>query len=136
MSASTRRRLVLLVEDDDSFRQMIVKLLTRAGLAVKQARNGLDGLRLFRDTRPDLVITDIVMPDGEGIGLIRAIRAENTDCPILAMCGAAHHQLYLRGARALGADKTITKPFRIAETLDMVNSLLGVTGQAGGVPQS
>lgn len=135
MSTPSGRR-ILLVEDDQSFRRMIVKVLSRAGYTVTQARNGIEGLRLFREIRPDLVLTDIVMPDGEGIGLIRNIRTEDRDCPILAMCGAAHQQLYLRGARGLGANKTIAKPFRMIEMLEAIDGLLGITRAADGIPQS
>jgi DNA-binding response OmpR family regulator len=111
-------------------RRLVVRILTAAGHTVIEAGGGSEGLAAFRRSPPNLVITDIVMEDGEGIATIREMRREAPTVPILAMSGSG--LLYLRAAGRLGASATIEKPFRPDEFLATVNSLLAGGPIEGG----
>ncbi len=100
---------ILIIDDDPQFRRLLVRILKGAGYTVSKAINGRDGLDLFRLMRPALVITDIVMPDMEGIEMIREMRAEASTLPILAISGEGP-PLYLRAAVKLGASAALPKP--------------------------
>lgn len=121
---------VLIVEDDTAMRQMIVRALTDAGHQSLEAKDGRDGVRKFRAEAPDLIITDIIMPEQEGIQTIREIRATDTGAKIgiIAISGGGatggDGSLYLAIAEELGADAVLQKPFRLAELVAMVDKLL------------
>ena len=88
---------ILLIDDEAQMRRMIVRVLNAAGHTVREAADGRVGIELFRDAVPALVITDIVMPDMEGIELIRELRRLEPSVPILAISGGGP-ALYLRAA--------------------------------------
>lgn len=117
---------ILLIDDDDFFRTMLRQLLEKAGYEVWEAEDGLKGCKLFKQCAPDLLITDLVMPEQEGIGTIREIRAQNRTLPIIAISGGGrlHPDSYLPLAQALGAQKTFAKPFNNQEFLTAVKELL------------
>lgn len=121
---------VLIVEDDTAMRQMIVRALTDAGHQSLEAKDGRDGVRKFRAEAPDLIITDIIMPEQEGIQTIREIRATETgaEIGIIAISGGGatggDGSLYLAIAEELGADAVLQKPFRLAELVSIVDKLL------------
>lgn len=114
---------ILVVDDEPSIRRLLVRALSKAGHAVHEASNGEDGLELFRRVHPELVITDIVMPDMEGIELIGKLRQEASTIPIVAISGSIT-PVYLQAARGLGANATLAKPFQIDELLGVVGRLL------------
>jgi CheY-like chemotaxis protein len=119
---------ILIIDDDDLLRTMLRLTLEEFGHTVTEARNGLEGLRLFQREPADLVITDLIMPEKEGIETIMELRKKYPGVKIIAMSGggrvtAASH---LRAARQLGANHVLTKPFdnddlklAIAATLDV-----------------
>jgi DNA-binding response OmpR family regulator len=113
---------ILVIDDDPSMRNLVSRILTAEGHAVRQAQNGVAGLAEFRRMYPALVITDMVMPDAEGIETIRELRREAPTLPIIAMSGSG--ALYLKSAARLGATATIEKPFRPADFRSLVDSLL------------
>jgi CheY-like chemotaxis protein len=117
---------ILVIDDDRSFRRMVNLVLTRAHHAVIEAQDGVEGLQLFTSLNPDVVISDIIMPDKDGIQLIREIRALNPTIHIIAMSGggAAIGMGYLGAAGKLGADRRLAKPFRPTELTEMVEQLL------------
>jgi CheY-like chemotaxis protein len=117
---------VLVIDDDPGFRRMVSLVLTRAQHCVIEAEDGNSGLLQFREEKPDLVISDIVMPGKEGIETIREIRALVPDTPIIAMSGGgANIGLgYLEAAGKLGASSILAKPFRPADLAQLVKSLL------------
>jgi CheY-like chemotaxis protein len=80
---------ILVIDDDPLVRYSVRTILEGAGHEVTEADNGRSGLESFRATRYDAVITDIIMPDMEGIETIRAIRALDRQMPVLAMSAAA-----------------------------------------------
>ena len=114
---------ILIVDDEPQMRRLLVRVLNGAGHNVHEAENGQDGIRLFRRIRPVLVITDIVMPDMEGIEMIRELRQEAPALPILAISGGGP-PLYLRAATDLGATAALAKPFDTTELLAIVGRLI------------
>jgi CheY-like chemotaxis protein len=113
---------ILVIEDDPPIRQLIVRILSGAGHDLVEASDGQQGLSLFRAVKPALVISDILMPEMDGLEVIRALQREAPEIPILAVSGKA---LFTRIAKRLGADATLAKPFRTSELVDVVNMLLG-----------
>lgn len=114
---------LLVIDDERRMRQMIARILRDAGHTVHEAGGGRDGIDLFRQMRPALVITDIVMPDMEGIEMIRELRREAPTIPILAVSGSGQ-SVYLRAATGLGATEALAKPFRRDDLLEVVARLL------------
>ena len=131
---------ILVIDDDAALRRVMVRMLQGRGHTVSAAKDGRLGMAEFRRQRPDLVVTDIVMPDSEGIELIRDIRSEPPpQCLVLAISGAFTAEFYLRVAGKLGADACLNKPFRAAEFLNVVEQLLATrpaaeAGQVGPAP--
>ncbi len=118
--------VVLVIDDNASMREMVRDLMTREKHEVVEAADGEIGLRVFKARTPALVITDIFMPNMEGIETIRAIRRLAPKTVIVAMTGSAaeHGDRYLGAASELGADATIKKPFRPDALRDIVRALL------------
>lgn len=118
--------VILLVEDDDYFRRVVHLVLQRAGYEVHEACNGEEALRRFAQLRVDLVVTDLVMPEKEGIETITELRKRNPAVPIIAMSGGGTigANLYLQIASRLGAKRVLAKPFQNAELLEAVQSVL------------
>lgn len=116
---------ILLIDDDASVRRTVGRLLREAGHTVAEAADGKSGVEALQANGPDLVITDIVMPDQEGIETIRCIR-EASDVPVIAISGshAANDYDVLRDAKLFGANVSIAKPFRSAELLAAIDGLL------------
>jgi two-component system, chemotaxis family, chemotaxis protein CheY len=120
--------VILVIDDEAAMRRLIGRVLKRLGHLVQEAADGREGLELFRRQRPALVISDIVMPDGEGIETIRQIRRESPETPILAISGSANQSLYLRAATGLGASASLQKPFAPEELAAAVEELLRPPG--------
>src|SRR5216684_338233 len=114
---------ILVIDDEPQMRRLIARILNGAGHIVHQANNGRDGIGLFHREHPALVITDIVMPDMEGIEMIRELHREAPTIPILAISGGGP-AVYLRAATGLGATAALAKPFGAAELLSVVAGLL------------
>ena len=114
---------VLIIDDDAEVRRLIIRILIGAGHTVREAQNGEVGVRMFREARPSLVITDILMPEREGIETIRELRRETPAVPILAISGGCNFD-YLTIAMHFGADAKLAKPFSPAELLNLVAELL------------
>ena len=112
---------VLIIEDDELLRLHLRDGLAIAGHRVREAENGLVGFQLFQTGPADIVITDIVMDDGEGIEVIMKIRKLAPSVPVIAMSGSPQ---YLKNSSKLGAIGTILKPFRMAELLTLFESVL------------
>lgn len=117
---------ILLVEDDDDVREMAYQILIRAGYEVEQTNNGRTALEKFHERPADLVITDLIMPEKEGLEMIRDLIRDYTGVKIIAMSGGGRLDPgdYLRTARVFGARKTIHKPFGRAALLEAVEEVL------------
>ena len=124
---------VLVVDDDQPFREAICRVLRGAGYAAEAAADGAMAIKMVRARAPDVLITDIIMPDGDGIGLINATRQDYPQVRILAISG----RLYLGAldllnlATTLGADAALAKPLRTEELLDRVAELTRAAPEAG-----
>ena len=110
--ASDTPKHILIVDDDDMLRTYVKELLKLNNYNVSEAANGKLGLKEFRDNPPDLVVTDIIMPEMEGISFIRKLREYNKDIPIIAMTGNVHGHMeeYLNISSQIGADEILRKP--------------------------
>lgn len=117
---------ILVIDDDDRLRELICGRLRRQGHVVHAAENGRIGLRVCEAEGPDLVITDILMPDMEGIETILALKARAAPPKIIAMSGGGRMvgRDFLKWARHLGADQVLAKPFRMSALLAMAGELL------------
>jgi CheY-like chemotaxis protein len=118
---------ILLVDDDDSFRKMLRKTLVKMGFEVAEAHNGSEALKVFGQNSPDLVLTDIVMPEKEGLETINALRRIQAGVKIIAMSGGGRGNAmdYLNVAKMLGADRVLSKPFSNDEIATALDELLG-----------
>ncbi len=117
---------ILLIDDDDSLRTMLRLTLSHFGHTVIEARNGKEGLDLFPNAGADLVITDIVMPEKEGIEVLMVLLKVKPTVKIIAMSGGGRGSAadYLRIASQLGAAKVLTKPFLNETLMAAINELL------------
>ena len=117
---------VLVIDDDANVRSALIHVLKRAGFAVEAADGGESGVRAYRRLHPDLVITDIFMPDKEGIATMLEIRREDPAARVLAISGGGNllGRDMLLAASRLGAVATLGKPFAAAELLAKVQTCL------------
>jgi DNA-binding response OmpR family regulator len=118
---------VLIIDDDAAMRRMMSRVLTDARHQVFEAADGRDGVRQFHAEAPEIVVTDIVMPEQEGIQTISEIRAGGSNVAIIAISGGGgggDGALYLTIAEELGADAVLQKPFRLAELVAVIDRML------------
>lgn len=122
---------ILVIDDDADLREVMQETLVSAGHEVVLAPDGIQGLQSQRDRPADVVITDIFMPDKEGIETIRELRQEFPQVKIIAMSGGGVHVRkpgYLTTASELGADVVLKKPFDQAVLLDSIKTVLNQRG--------
>jgi DNA-binding response OmpR family regulator len=117
---------ILVVDDEPQILSLLKITLERAGYGVTTAGDGTEAARLYDPATCDLVITDIVMPDKEGIETIMELRAVNPGVPIIAISGGGRidPEDYLDWARRFGVNRTFAKPLDRAELLEAVAELL------------
>ena len=117
---------VLVIDDDEQVRALLYEILERAGFEVVEASNGVEGLRLYRNQPTDLVITDLIMPEKEGVETIMELRSQFPNARIIAISGGqrAGGRDYLPIAARLGARRTVAKPFSRQEILEAVRETL------------
>src|SRR5260370_41987018 len=123
---TSARHTVLVVEDDIVVRQTCTMLLEDEGFDVVTAIDGIDGLRKFHKLTPDVVLTDIIMPEKEGISLITDLRRGSKDVKIIAMSGGGRvgNMDFVTLATALGANAGLHKPFDDLELIETIRALL------------
>lgn len=117
---------ILLIDDDEAFRNILKVSLQQMGHAVVEARDGREGLSLYQSELFDLVITDLIMPDTEGIETIMALRKLNPEIKIIAMSGGGRVTSvdYLQIARQVGAKRILPKPFLYDDMREAIESLI------------
>jgi len=117
---------ILIVDDDPDVLKMLGSSLERAGHQVWRASDGEVGLREFRRLRPQLVITDLIMPNREGLELIMLLQQEQPRPQIIAISGGGKlaPESYLPLADKIGADAILEKPFLPSMLLAIINRLL------------
>jgi DNA-binding response OmpR family regulator len=127
---------ILIIDDNPEVLSAVHRVLSAAGHAVSDAPRSADGIRMHRENPFDLILTDIVMPEKEGISTIIDLRREYPRLRIIAMSGGGDFEPYgiLDIARRVGADRTIPKPFSRVELLEAVNDVLAAepADDAGG----
>ena len=118
---------ILIIDDDHHILLMIKKMLERVGYEVDLASNGDEGLELFKKLPVDLVITDIIMPEKEGLETIREMKRLRSDLKIIAMSGGGKvsSDNYLNTAKIFGASRILSKPFSQMQMVSAVQDLLG-----------
>ncbi|MDP6175052.1 MAG: response regulator [Rhodospirillales bacterium] len=117
---------ILVIEDDQDVRAMVVRALSRAGHEMFEAADGSDGLSVFGLKRPDMVITDIFMPGMDGLETTRILLEIDPNLRIMAMSGGGPSQRmeYLEHAQTFGACGIIAKPFLPSELVAKVDEML------------
>jgi len=118
---------ILLVDDDRQIRDMLKLTLERAGHGVTEAENGVQAVSFYNADDHDLVITDIVMPEKEGIETIMDLRNINSEVRIIAISGGGriNPDDYLSWARRFGVTHTFTKPVKRDLLLEAIEELTG-----------
>ncbi len=113
---------LLLIEDDCSLRRLLAQMLTRAGYTVYEAANGRGALKLLASMPIDVVVTDMIMPDMEGVETIRLLRREYPAVKIVAISGGGINsaESYLEIAQKMGVHRTLAKPFMPAELMTAI----------------
>ena len=129
MSKATR---VLVVEDDAGTQTLLRKQLTAKGFEVTIATNGLDGLMKLEQCTPDVIICDVNMPELDGIGFTRAIKAKNETrkIPVIFLTASNDPRHMVDGIN-VGARFYLTKPFELNELLWKINRVLAQNGSGG-----
>lgn len=124
--ANERNKVILVIDDERMVRMQLRSILEAEGFTVCEAGNGNEGLTRVVLFCPDLVITDILMPDKEGIETILELRHHHTSVRIIAISGGGRigNKDFLRTAKHLGADRTLAKPFGKEALLKAVHDVL------------
>lgn len=123
------KETLLLVDDDESLRQVMAQYLTQEGYRVLAAGSGVEGLRLFYAERPDAVLLDLMMPGMDGWEVCARLR-ELSDAPILLVTARTSQEDKLRGFR-LGIDDYLSKPFSLAELAARLQAVLARSHKTG-----
>ena len=121
---------ILVIDDEAAIRNLLTSMLGREGFEVETAEDGAAGVEAFRCQRPDLVITDILMPNKGGLVAIREILDLDPEVKIIAMSGGGRTGKlnFLSTARTFPGVQTLQKPFRQAELMAAVRGALGGNG--------
>lgn len=136
-----RKNRILVVDDDEDVVTLLRHHLSSAGYKVQHALGGLEGLQLAIGEAPDLIVSDILMPELDGFGLLAALRANTSTCAIpIVFLTILDDEESLARAMRLGVDDYLTKPVRREALLTSVagnighshNGLLGLDGEPGG----
>ena len=117
---------MLLIDDDPDFRRPLELAIRRAGFDLRVADNGREALRILQENPVDVLVTDIIMPEMEGIELILKLRRLHSELPVIAMSagGRGDAESYLDLARDCGARFLLNKPFRIEALLGALQECL------------
>jgi DNA-binding response OmpR family regulator len=114
---------VLVVEDQRDLASLLAHNLRHEGLDVRTVEDGREALPAVRSWQPDLVILDLMLPGMDGFEILRGIRGDGRDVPVLILSARGEEQDKIRGFR-LDADQYVTKPFSLVELLERVHALL------------
>ena len=118
---------ILVIDDDNDVRRLICKMLQAEGYEILEASNGIEGLQTVKkESGIELVITDLIMPEKEGLETIRELRKDFSHVKIMAISGGGKidSENYLVIAKGFGADLTLNKPFSRQELLDSIKKLM------------
>lgn len=118
-----RKDKILFVEDDSTLSFIVHDTLTREGFDVVCAPNGESGLKLFKDSSPDVIVADVMMPRMDGFEMVRLIRLTSPDVPVLFLTARTALDDVVKGFE-LGANDYLRKPFQILELVVRIKALL------------
>jgi CheY-like chemotaxis protein len=118
---------ILVIDDEPLVRSTVVMILTRAGFSVEEASDGQAGIAMCHTNPPDVAITDIFMPNRDGIEVVREVKRSCPRTKIIAMTGGGQTRIMeiASPAKLLGADHILHKPFERESLLAAVNAALG-----------
>ena len=123
---------ILVIDDEVEICSTLRDILTREGYNVLTAPNGRKGLQHYHDHQVDLVITDVLMPEMDGLEVVRTLRRLSSTLLIIVMSGGGNRDLdFWVEAKEFGATQTIAKPFRLEEVVAMVHRLFGSLSHPG-----
>ena len=124
MATQGGRRTVLVVDDEPTISEVVSRYLERAGYAARTAADGLEAIRLVEETGPDLVVLDVMLPQVDGIRVLRHLReAEGGGVPVILLTAKGEQDDKLAGLRS-GADDYVVKPFSPRELVARVDAVL------------
>ena len=116
---------ILIVDDEEHIRELIAKFLTKHGFTVRLAANGDQGIETVRKEIPDLVFLDILMPGRNGLDVLKQLKEEFPELPVIIF-SALHEEETAKEAIRLGAYDYMTKPFSLDRLLkDFIQRILG-----------
>ena len=118
---------ILVIDDDAQFRPMLGQMLERAGYEVVEAQDGNEGIKLFRESPTDLIITDIIMPEKEGVETVIELKRDFPDVKIIAISGGSRGidaKSCLSYVKALGVSCVFSKPFEREELFEAIREQL------------
>lgn len=117
---------ILLIDDEPAFRKLFNQKLAESGFEIIEAGDGKEGLKLYRENRPDLVVTDLIMPEKEGIETTMELKKEFPDVKIIAISGGGQGspETYLQIAERLGVQAAFSKPIDWPNLIKMIKTLL------------
>lgn len=120
---------ILVLEDNDMVRKTLCNILTRAGHVVRDFETGLEGIRFLRKNEIDLLITDIFMPDKDGLEVLKELQEQRAHFKIIAITGGGRNgnMNFLPVAKRLGAHATLNKPFLRNELSNTVDRVLNMS---------
>ena len=125
---------ILVIEDDRATRKALQQLFESEGYSLDAAQNGVEGLAMFRASRPNFVILDLAMPQMNGRDVCRQLRKESEDIPVLVLTGSSDEVSRVT-LLEMGADDYVTKPFSPRELLARVRAVLRRTRRTAEVEQ-
>lgn len=120
-------KIIFIVDDDAAHRRVWERVLKRAGYGVVTASDGAKALHVLSQTSVDLMLLDVVMPDKDGFETLMALRASNSQIPVIAMSGSGgpqNNHTLLRQCRLLGATAILTKPFSEPVLIETITGAL------------
>ena len=120
---------LLVVDDEETILGLLSGSLRFAGFEVATAASGAEALRAVTASRPDLVLLDVMMPDGDGFEVVRRMRLSGPDVPVIFLTARDGVRERVAGL-ALGGDDYVTKPFSLDEVLERIRAVLRRTGRA------
>ena len=117
---------ILVIDDEVYIRNILRQLFEREGYEVLEASDGIEGMDIYTKEYPDLVITDLIMPNQAGIEMIMELRSSFPKVNVIAITGGGHvgTDTYLNVAKGLGAQRIFAKPFDLKDILSAVNEIL------------
>ena len=119
-------RRILIIDDEPQIRLLLKKMLEKEGFNVITASDGKEGMKLFNKEPFDLVITDIIMPEKEGIEIIQELRKNHPNLPIIAISGGGRNSSdsYLKMAKMFGANEIFEKPVEKQKLINAIKTAL------------